>query len=229
MAQKVVTEEVEKEEEEEEVAIQRPTGRSASGTAKLATAFVEIRGLRPLLMSSPREVFEAASAKTKTRKSSHEYDDAEEAEKRAYRDAQGDLCVPARCLMANLVKASKLYKTKTKSISLKDMLTGSVFIDSGNPKDPDNVKLIGPSGKPLKKYEISRELVVVQRARIVRARPLIKEWGLQFMIKWNPQLYGLSAEQIEQVLNDGGYIGILDWRPRYGIFKVESFKVQKGK
>src|SRR5579875_1864795 len=221
--QQQVTKGKEEQEEEQEAGSQRPqTQRGVTNTKELMTATVRIRGERPLLMSSPKEVFESSSNKGKTRKASEGYDDEEEAEKRAYRDEDGDLCVPARCLTANLIKAAKLYKTKNKGISFADMIKGSLFIE------PENPKLLGPNGKPLRDYKISKELVVVQRARIVRARPLINAWELEFQVKWNPKLYGLQADQIHQALNDGGYIGICDWRPRYGIFSVVDFKVQKG-
>ncbi len=207
-----ITETVEKEEGPQK-------GFEKKSKARLKTATVRIQGLRPLLMSSPREVFESQNKPSGTKKKV--YDDKEEAEKRAYRDKKGYLCVPARCLMASLIKASRLYKTRSKGISTPDMVKGSVFIE------PDEVRILNSKNKPIKGYKISKELVVVQRARIVRCRPLIEEWKLEYQVRWNPELYGLNAEMIGDILVDSGNIGILDWRPRYGIFEVESFKVQK--
>lgn len=183
-------------------------------------ATVRLKGMRPLLMSSPAEIFDSQS-KSKTRKSSQDYDDVEEAEKRAYRDKEGFLYVPARCIFACLVKASKLYKTRSKGISFTDMLKGSISIA------PEEIRLIDSKGKPVKDYEIDRSLVVVQRARILRCRPLIKDWELEFQVAWNQKIYGLTADQVKQVVNEAGFIGLLDWRPRFGIFELESFKVSK--
>jgi len=190
--------------------------------SQISRVEVVIVGSRPLLMSSPREVFEAAK-KSRSRKSSDEYIDEEEAEKRAYRIKDGDpkspLVIPSRCIVACLVKSSKLYKTRTKGISFSDMIKGSIFID------PDMVPLLDKKDHSITTYTMNKALVVVQRNRIVRVRPEIPlGWRARFEIRWNPAIYGLRAEDIQRVAKDAGYIGLLDWRPRFGIFTVESFK-----
>lgn len=187
-------------------------------------AQVHVRGLKPLLMSSPQEVYEGS--KGKSRKSSSEYVDEEEAEKRAYRIKPGDpkspLVVPARCIMACLVNAARLYRTRGRvGISVKDMIKGSVSID------PDPVPLLNNKDRKVTKYIINRNLVVVQRSRILRCRPEIKEWNLKFVIQWNPRIYGLTLDQIKDVVHDAGFIGLLDWRPTFGIFELKSIGLVK--
>ena len=187
-------------------------------------AAVHIKGMKPLLMSSPQEVYEGS--KGKSRKTSKEYIDEEEAEKRAYRLKPGDpnspLVVPARCIQACMVKAAKLYRTKGRvGISVTDMIKGSVSID------PDPIPIVDDKGKPIKNYIINRNLVVVQRARILRCRPEVRDWNLRFIIQWNPRIYGLTLEQIEDVVRDAGFIGLLDWRPTFGIFELKSISLVK--
>jgi hypothetical protein len=183
-------------------------------------AEVVLHGLRPLLMSSPREVMEGT--KGGGRKASKEYVDEEEAEKRAYRNKKGDLVVPARCIRACLVKAAKLYRTGRRvGISVSDMIKGSIFIE------PEDVPLLDAKGRQVEDYVIDKQLVVVQRSRIVRCRPRIDDWTLRFEIRWDPRIYGLTLEQIKDVVEDAGHIGLLDYRPTYGIFGLKSIRKAK--
>jgi len=177
----------------------------------------EIKGIRPLLMSSPKMM--GVESQQKTRRKTDAYDPKEEAETRAYRDVEGYLVVPGRCILACLVSAARLYRARAKGISVANMLKGSVIID------PDDVRITDPNGKHIKDYEILTTRAVIQRKGIMRSRPVIKDWTLNFKVKWNPLLYGLSPKTIIDVMQEAGHIGLLDWRPPYGIFEVTKHEV----
>ena len=67
--------------------------------------------------------------------------------------------------------------------------------------------------------------VVVQRARIMRTRPVFKVWSLSFELSYLPDV--LNPEQIKTALITGGQIiGLCDWRPKYGRFELVSFGVE---
>lgn len=64
----------------------------------------------------------------------------------------------------------------------------------------------------------------VQRARIMRTRPIFRSWQLKFEIIFDSD--DLDQAQIVQILEIAGrFIGIGDYRPKYGRFKVESVKL----
>jgi len=70
---------------------------------------------------------------------------------------------------------------------------------------------------------IDSRLVVVDRKRIVRTRPQLKQWSLDFMIQYLPSV--VSASQIQKALDDASlYIGMGDFTPRFGKFSVTKFE-----
>ena len=75
-------------------------------------------------------------------------------------------------------------------------------------------------------YEIYKCPVVVQRARIMRVRPLFKDWKLEFDISIiDPQI---SPDQLKEFIEAGGkYNGLGDSRPEFGRFEIEKFDVVK--
>ena len=69
--------------------------------------------------------------------------------------------------------------------------------------------------------------VVVNRARIVRARPRFDSWSLEFVIQCIDER--IDESRISDVLIEAGcYHGIGDFRPRYGRFTLESFEEAEG-
>ena len=95
--------------------------------------------------------------------------------------------------------------------------------------EPYQVLLLDSKGKVLKVYEIDRRPVVVQRARIMRARPRVDEWKLKFNIIYNEELIG-DTELLKSILEESGQrIGLLDNRPQKygenGTFEVTKWTV----
>lgn len=166
----------------------------------MKTIEVTIKGTSPLLMHaiSPEAMLQMMK---RSRKTTEQYDPKVEAEQAAYKTKAGELMIPARCLKASLVNASSWYKMGKKSA--KQYFGGSIFIQ--------------PLEIPLgtKKYEIDLRTVVIQRNRIVRARPRIDKWQVTFNIIYNDKV--LEPNLIKQVLEESGIrIGLLDFRPQRG-------------
>jgi hypothetical protein len=91
---------------------------------------------------------------------------------------------------------------------------GIIKIDYDGPRDIESLWNGGQS-----KY-VSSELVNVNRARIVRTRPVFPEWSITFLVKFDPMV--LNAESVIKAMEDAGYyVGFCEWRPRYGRFSVE--------
>ena len=70
--------------------------------------------------------------------------------------------------------------------------------------------------------------VVIQRARVVKARPMIKEWKAKFQLKYNENLIGKSSIVKDLLIEAGQRIGLLDFRPQkmgsFGMFEVTKWE-----
>lgn len=175
----------------------------------MTTLDVVIKGSRPLLMHSTAAMLKPKSNKVK----SSEHDPNVEAADCLYLDEDKKICIPAMAVLSSMRKAAtNLKKAGAGKKTLKD------FVFSGLRVSPDMIVLSN------QKYEVDVRPVVVQRARIMRARPLFKDWGISFQVEiidkqtWDPGM-------VRQVLEEAGqYQGLLDFRPLFGTFTVESVK-----
>lgn len=168
-----------------------------------------IRGLRPLLMNAFGSEEEKSAAKK-----GKVYDDKEEAEKRLYLDKDGNICQPATHLEACMVKSAADFKFAGKK-TYKDIFKSGIFVDP----------LMIPHLKS--DWDIDKQSVVVQRSRILRCRPRFDDWELKFRILVRDDR--IEPLVVKQILENGGkYVGIGDFRPRYGLFEVVEFEVAPG-
>jgi len=175
---------------------------------------VEIKGETPLLMNSPKQMLEPKEAIRKTTKN---YIPEEEAEKVAYRTDKGELFVPSIAIKQSIIGASS-YKKAGKN-ALRPIIAAGIRI-------PQQEILLGT-----KDYEIDLRTVVIQRARVVKARPIIKNWKLNFELLYNDTLIG-DPNIIKEVLSEAGErVGLLDYRPQklgeFGTFTVTKFEVKE--
>jgi len=173
---------------------------------------VEITGTTPLLMNSPKAMIEDM---TKTsRKTTQQYDPDVEAEKVAYRTQDNELYIPAEAIKGCLVGAAS-YK-KFGKYAAKPIIAGGVIIT------PSQIEL------GTKDYEIDLRTVVIQKSRVVKARPVLGEWKVKFIISYDDTLIG-DSEMIKPILEEAGKrVGLLDFRPQklgnFGMFEVTKWK-----
>lgn len=177
---------------------------------------IEIEGTSPLLMHSCENMMQ----QTATKNPAKNYNPEDDAEKVAYRNKKKELIVPSRCLKAAILNAASWYKFGKKSA--KPIIAGCTRIE------PYDINLTDEKGKMVKDYKIDMRPVVVQRSRIIRARPRLDEWKLKFYIIYNDDMIG-DTSIIRSIVEEAGQrIGILDNRPQKygenGTFKVTSFK-----
>jgi len=180
----------------------------------MKTIKVELKGTSPILMNSPSSMIEdqTQTLKQKTSKGNMEKD----AEKLAYRTKKGELYIPAEALKGCLIGAAS-YK-KFGKFAAKPIIAGGVHIQ------PREV-LLGT-----KKYELDIRTVVIQRARVVKARPMIDNWKCSFDLVYDESLIP-HAEDIKLILEDAGKrVGLLDFRPQktgsFGMFEISQWKEQ---
>ena len=176
------------------------------GKNKMEKIKVKIKGKSPLLMN--KFVVEASNARTKKI-----YVPEDEAEKKTYRNSDGELCLPNTHFKASMIKAGTDFK-------MKGMKTYKEYIKSGVFIEEELIKL-----EP-QEYEIHEEPVVIGSARVMSWRPKFVEWSCVFIINIEDDMINQSA--LKDILEAAGkYKGVGDHRPEYGRFVVEEYKVVK--
>lgn len=147
----------------------------------------------------------------------------EQAESVCYRDESGNLYQPAEHILQCLVKAGTNFQVKGKGKkTYKDAIKGNLTIE------PECITHFKDDGSPRKDFTIDSRPVRIKNARIMRHRPLLSEWRLEFSILVLDEKL-IPGETMNAILVSAGQtIGIGDYRPRFGRFIVESFKEAKG-
>ena len=84
---------------------------------------VEIEGISPLLMNSPKSMLNPSPSMTKRTKT---YDQVEEAEKVAYRNSKGQLYVPSTAIKGTMI-GSASYK-KAGKFTLRPLIASAVRV-----------------------------------------------------------------------------------------------------
>jgi hypothetical protein len=180
----------------------------------MKTIQIEIRGISPLLMHR----FSEEDRQKIENRSSHgtERPNKEEAaERAAYRLPSGNLGFPADNIKAAIRRAAGFRRIGRRSAV--PAFAGGVFVL------PEMVDL-GTTA-----YVIDERSVVIRatKGRVMRYRPRIDAWGLQFTIQYDESL--IPTEQlVRDVLSDAGTkVGIGDFRPErggaFGRFTISSW------
>ena len=177
---------------------------------------VRIEGTRSLLMNSCNIMLEESSNKAVRAKEHNPKTDAEIA---LYKDKEGNIVVPNFCVLSCLRGSAVNFQVPGKGKK-----TYKNFIYAGIQIKGTDIPLISENG-----WKIDAKTVVVQRSRIIRARPRFDEWALEFTIEIiDPIITPVILKQI--IVDAGKYNGLLDFRPLYGLFKLTTFEkvVNKG-
>jgi hypothetical protein len=185
----------------------------AVGTALLR---VRVVGEGPLLTHNPA----AMSNKTGDAKRGSRIPSAElEAENGAYRLEDGTLGIKGESFVGAIAGksgAAGAFKTKNRG-TMKSRLTHISCVE-------ELVPLVhAKTGEPIRDYIIDQRPVVVQKSRIIRARPLINDWSATFTIQYDPQLVAEPLIILEILSDAGRRIGVGDYRPRFGRFSVAGY------
>jgi hypothetical protein len=128
------------------------------------------------------------------------------------------LAIPGRNIHASFVNAGGKYKVGKNTLT--SLLTSSLHVA------PELISL----GK--KTYSIDVRPVVVQKARILRARPLIHPWTANFSIFFDEEWISLKVMQDtmpELIKTAGKLIGVLDYRPAkkgpFGMYRLVRYEM----
>ncbi len=179
---------------------------------------ITIEGVTPLLMNSPAGMLDSDPAKLKRKSKLTVMDHTKEAEKVAYRNPKTkELYIPATAIKGCLINATSWRKLG--KYALKPIMAGAVRIE------PFEV------GLGTKDYEVDLRTVVIQRNRVVKARPKLNKWKASFIIVYNESMLA-DPNVIRTCLEEAGErIGLLDFRPQksgeFGCFKVIKWLPKK--
>jgi len=172
---------------------------------------VRIEGTKPLLMHAPTGLGD----KPKRRRGEH-LDPKIEAESYLYRDSEGNIVIPSVNVKACIRDAGANYKVSGRRSTFKSMIKAGIDI-----RPFPYIPLIHEG------WVVDIRPVVVQRSRILRARPRFDKWSLEFdIINHDPKI--IHRETLQRILVDAGrYYGLGDFRPEFGLFRVERFNLKK--
>lgn len=170
--------------------------------------YVTIKGICPLLQHR----FTTPEEDPKWTEQSGLRDYSKDVQKALYADEKGEPYQPADHIWSSMVKAAVNFKIPGKGKkTYKDLIKCALFIH------PDAIP------HKIKEWEVDRRPVVIQRARIIRERPRFDKWELSFEVDVIDEQ--LPVEVVRKILEyAGNYVGIGDYRPRFGRFMVTEFK-----
>ena len=167
---------------------------------------VQIKGIAPLLFNRfPEEDNPADKSKAKKavlyRKA--------QVDRSLYKTEDGKIYQPSEHLVGAMVKAATSFKLEGKK-TYKDLVRGGVFVEP--------MKIVHSS----QKYVEDWRPVVINRGRVMKGRGRMDNWELAFELVCIDER--ASAQDLKEILTyAGAYIGIGDYRPRYGRFEVLKF------
>jgi len=124
---------------------------------------------------------------------------------------QGQPCLPGEMLEACITRGA-MTKKRGKQAKAGILCLGAFPLQYDGPRDP----------RELWKREEFRLTagVKVGSVRVIRTRPIFREWSAEIEVRYNPAL--LNADEVSQFLVAAGQLeGLGDWRPRFGRFEVE--------
>ena len=168
---------------------------------------VKIEGTSPLLQHR----YDTAEKEKKSTRKAGSVDYSKEVEKAVYRDEKGVVYQPASHIEGALMKAAVNFQIAGKGKKTYKDLTKMVIVE--------------PFAIPhlQGKFEIDKRPVVINRARIIRCRPRFDKWSLKFTMMVQEEQ--LPIEVLQEILEYAGrYIGVGDYRPRFGRFRIVEFK-----
>jgi len=185
---------------------------------------VRIKGVCPMLMhgdrtANPLDYYAKALKKVTSKRNKTEDDHAEisrlEFEAGMYYDKT--YYIPAANIEATLLASAKHSKSGT-------LIKQALLV-------PENgtFEFTDSSVEPAKLYDkngyVDMRTVKIGTSKTVRTRPIFHDWECSFVAFLDP--VKMDTDILKEVVeNAGKYVGLGDYRPRYGRFELVSFKVK---
>ena len=122
-------------------------------------------------------------------------------------------CIPGEVMEGALNgKGGAARKHKMGKQAAAGLYCADANLEYDGPRDP---KELWESGE-----FVLRNGVKVGTARVMRTRPMFKEWAATVTVYFDP--HQLNEAQVVQFMEIAGTeVGLMDWRPKFGRFTVE--------
>ena len=164
---------------------------------------VEIKGLKPYLMHA----FKGDDGKKKVGMKPTIEEDCENA---LYRKQDRTIYVPSMQLEASLKNAGKEKIFRGRKTFWEMIMAGVSVEPIEIPMQPQE-------------FEPFTTGVVIGDARIMKARPMFKNWGLGFkLIVTDERMVEANLKDLLKIAGESKGIG--DWRPKFGLYEITSWK-----
>ncbi len=180
----------------------------------------KIEGVSPLLMhngqlANPLNplVKQMKAVTGKRKKTDDDHAELSRLEFRAglYLSAAGQVEIPSEILESCLVEGAKKSK-------LGKQFKSAIAIYENSPLDYGEKLTVDQLWERSEEFADVRG-VKVGTSRVMRTRPIFRNWKLTFKVSFNPEL--LNPEQIVLAVQDAGtQVGLCDYRPKFGRFHI---------
>ncbi|MEM9420872.1 MAG: hypothetical protein AAGA25_17755 [Planctomycetota bacterium] len=125
--------------------------------------------------------------------------------------SEGRPALPGEMIEATIVGGAKKQR-KGKVARAAVFCDHPVFLDYDGPKDPDEMW-----ADPKYRYTCG---VRVQQSRVMRTRPIFRKWSAKVELAVLDE--EVEADDVTRFFADAGrYVGLGDYRPKFGRFRVE--------
>lgn len=132
-----------------------------------------------------------------------------------YLNAKRQVILPSRILEAHISEAAR--KTKEGKVALAGM-----FVDTDGILEYEGGPLTVEKLLDSEEHRLTVP-VCVNGSRVVRTRPLFRNWKTTFEVSILEEM--VSANSLKTWLENGGnFVGIGDYRPRYGRYELLKFE-----
>lgn len=187
-------------------------GHEAIEVGSPYVATVRIKGVSDILFH--RWNVEAVAERANAAKGSRAKK-TDNVESYVYRNDEGEVCIPGEYLRGSIIAASKFRQDpRSPRKSAMDLFKAAIV----------NLTPLATLG--IKKWDYEHACrVMIQRSGVTRIRPAVKVgWEAEFQLMVNVPEY-VSEDILSDVITQAGkLIGLADFRPTYGRFRIVSFK-----
>lgn len=120
--------------------------------------------------------------------------------------------VPGECMHMFFVNAAKAVKLGKTTFAALRVVDDKIELKYKGPRDPNKMWDSGNF------HDI--RAVGVQRAKVMRCRPKFDQWSIEFTVAFDKE--SLDRQSVIDTATRGGeYVGLFEYRPRFGRFTVE--------
>ncbi len=175
---------------------------------------VEIKGISPLLQHKFPDHEEVSKKGKGIRVAAQDY--SEEELQHLYKNKKGQVYQPSSHIEGSMIKAATEFFIKGhKGKRFTDRVKAFV--------DVQPTEIIHKN----QEWHTDTRSVVIQRSRVNRRRPCFPDWalGFQIVIK-DPE--AMPPATLHEILEYAGrYVGIGDFRPKFGLYEVVKWQEQE--